>query len=147
MTVIMASSLAGICTFCEWHCSNRQNTLASGWYRPRQRSTYSHAPVPARLLQASRVKSMLQHSYVYSTVIRSQLSPARDCVSWVHPTACLCMVVTINTAEKCVAPFGGDVRLENWVSQDTCCTMFSTYPLRRDPLQRACAGVLFHTVY
>jgi hypothetical protein len=35
--------------------------------------------------------------------------------------------VTNNTAEKCVAPFDGDVYLENKESQDMCYMTFSTF--------------------
>jgi hypothetical protein len=96
---IMASSLAGVRTVrgrptftsavdvTRRRCSNHRNTLASGWRRPGQRRAYSRATVPAWLLQTPRFKSMSQYSScVFSMIIRSQLSPAVYCVSWVQLT-------------------------------------------------------------
>jgi hypothetical protein len=80
--------------------SNRRDTSASGWRRPRKRSTNSRAAVPATLLQARRVNSMTQ----YSVTTWSQLSTAEHCVPWVHLTTRF-MYRRDNTAEKWVAPF------------------------------------------
>jgi hypothetical protein len=66
------------------------------WYT-RRPSEY----LPARLLQAPRMKRMWQYSScVYSVIIQSQLSPAVHCVSWVHLTSRF-MYRRDNTAEKC----------------------------------------------
>jgi hypothetical protein len=57
-----------------WYC---RNELVSGWLRPGQCITNSRAAVPARILQARRVKSMLQ-SYASHLVLLG----CRNVVCW-----------------------------------------------------------------
>jgi hypothetical protein len=66
-------------------CFNRLNTSASAWRRPGKTSAYSRAAIRARLLGVPKVKGMSQYSScVYSMIIRSQLTRAVHCASWVH---------------------------------------------------------------
>lgn len=95
---IVASSLAGVCTICEWpalicaigvtlhvswrHCYSHWNMLESGWHQLGECSTHFHASLPDRLLQAPRVKIRLQHSWcVYCMIIQS---PCFICLSWIQ---------------------------------------------------------------
>jgi len=95
---IVASSLAGVCTICEWlaltsavgvtlHVSWRPcyihwNMLASGWHQLGECSAHFHTSLPDRLLQAPRVKVSLQQSWCVCCMI-IQL-PWCICLSWVQ---------------------------------------------------------------
>lgn len=102
-------------------CCNYWNMLMSGWYQPEYCKVNSCASVPSPLLQALKVKSMLQYlSCVYSLIRQSQLSPAVHCVCWVYLTICLLswqitllrnvlphLMLTCSSKNKCLRTYYG----------------------------------------
>jgi len=75
------------------------------WRRPGRSSANSRTSVAAQMWHAPRFSGMPHYSLlVYSTIIRLQLNPAQDIMSWVHPTTRF-VIATNSTAVRHVAPF------------------------------------------
>ena len=78
------TSAIGVRLPLSWRFCCTHQIKASGWWWPGQRSTNSHALLPAWLLQAL-VQSMLCYSlYVHFVIIWSHLSCSACCIFEVH---------------------------------------------------------------
>jgi hypothetical protein len=101
---------------------------------------YICAAVPAWVLQVSRVKSILQYSsFMYSVIIRSHLTLAVHCVSWVHLRT-LCVSSWQHCWEVCYSIWWWRVSETLSISRHLLYNIFSLFLTENHAIESLCAN-------